>query len=66
MSVNNSNEDNSVNFQNFINNKRLTNEYQISNEPSLGYGTYGVVIKAKNKIDDKEYAIKMIYVTGIE
>ncbi|CAG2165071.1 unnamed protein product, partial [Oppiella nova] len=54
-----------LDIQPFTNNKRLTNEFKLE-ETCLGAGSYGVVIKGTNKIDEKPYAIKLIYFVGDE
>jgi hypothetical protein len=47
----------------FIQNDRNKNEFEEWETP-IGKGSYGVVFKAKNKIDDKIYAIKKIEIKG--
>ncbi len=47
----------------FLQNGRNKNEFEETSKP-IGKGTYGIVFKAKNKIDDKEYAIKKIKVSS--
>ncbi len=47
----------------FLQNGR--NEYEFEEtETPIGGGTYGIVYKSKNKIDDKEYAIKKIKISS--
>jgi hypothetical protein len=47
----------------FIQNGRNKTEFEECGTP-IGKGSYGVVFKAKNKIDDKIYAIKKIEIKG--
>ncbi len=47
----------------FLQNNRNKNEFEEWETP-IGKGGYGVVFKARNKIDDKIYAIKKIEIKG--
>jgi hypothetical protein len=47
----------------FLQNGRNKFEFEETKKP-IGGGTYGIVFRSKNKIDDKEYAIKKIQISS--
>jgi hypothetical protein len=47
----------------FLQNDRNKYEFEETKTP-IGRGSYGIVFKSKNNIDDKEYAIKKIKISS--
>ena len=51
-------------YEIFYQDGRLIKEFTIPENPPLGKGGFGTVIRALHKIDLKCYAIKLIYLEG--